>query len=123
MLVTMADYKQFGDPFQHEPWTASTTPTQLMEIESTIDPWDLASYLPEAKHFCLNCVHCPFWRDWPLAESSLFLMSHCTTGTKCFGIMMRSGVFEQLEPLRSTFGFQSFSLEWVFIISLRAFLA
>ena len=72
-LVTMVNYKQFGDPFQHEPRIASTTLAQLMEIKSTIDPWDLASYLPKAKWFHLNGVHCPFWRDWPLAEPSHFL--------------------------------------------------
>ena len=71
--ITMATYKQFGDPFQHEPWTASTTLAQLMYIESTIDLWDLDSYLPAAKHFQLNGVHCLFWRDWPLVEPSLFL--------------------------------------------------
>ena len=71
--VTMATYKQFGDSFQHEPRTASTTLAQLMEIEETADPWDFASYLPKAKRFRLNGVHRPFWRDWPLAEPSLFL--------------------------------------------------
>ena len=71
--VMMANYKQFGDAFQHEPRMASTTLTQLMEIESRADPWDLASYLPEAKRFRLNGMQHPFWRDWPLAEPSLFL--------------------------------------------------
>ena len=58
--VMMANYKQFGDTFQHEPQMASTTLAQLMEIESRADPWDLASYLPEAKQFHLNGVHHPF---------------------------------------------------------------
>ena len=71
--VTMAIYKQFGDSFRHEPRTASTTIAQLIEIETTSDPWDFTSYLPEAKRFQLNGVHRPFWRDWPLAEPSLFL--------------------------------------------------
>ena len=71
--VTMATYKQFGDAFQHEPRMASTTLAQLMEIEATVNPWDFSSYLPEAKRFSLNGVHRPFWRDWPLAEPSLFL--------------------------------------------------
>ena len=71
--VTMATYKQFGDFFQHEPWTASTTLAQLMEVEAAADPWDFASYLPNTKWFRLNGVHHPFWRDWPLAEPSLFL--------------------------------------------------
>ena len=71
--TTMAMYKQFGNTFQHEPWTASTTLAQLVCIESTIDPWDLDSYLPQAKQFQLNDVHHLFWRDWPLVEPSLFL--------------------------------------------------
>lgn len=71
--TTMAMYKQFGDPFRHEPRTASTTLAQLMHIESTVDPWDLDSYFPAAKQFRLNGVHRLFWRDWPLAEPSLFL--------------------------------------------------
>ena len=66
-------YKQFGDAFWHEPQTESTTLTQPMHIKSTNDPWDLDSYLPAAKWFQLNGVHCLFWRDWPLAEPSLFL--------------------------------------------------
>ncbi|KAH9965577.1 hypothetical protein BJV74DRAFT_879971 [Russula compacta] len=48
--VTLASHKQFGDPFQHEPRTASTTLAQLSAVRSK-----------------------PFWRDWPLAEPSLFL--------------------------------------------------
>ena len=35
---------------------------------------DLPAYVHEAKNlFRLNGVHWPFWRDWPLAEPSLFL--------------------------------------------------
>jgi hypothetical protein len=71
--VTMASYKQFGDPFQHEPRTASTTIAQLQSIESKVHPWDLETYFREAQKFRLNGVHRPFWRDWPLAEPSLFL--------------------------------------------------
>ena len=51
--IIMVTYKQFGNPFQHKPQTASTTLAQLMHIELTIDPWDLDSYLPAAKHFWL----------------------------------------------------------------------
>lgn len=36
--LTMAAYKQFGDPFQYEPQTASTTLVQLHAIEEDIDP-------------------------------------------------------------------------------------
>ena len=71
--VTMANFKQFGDSFQHEPRTASTTLAQLQAIESRANPWDLPAYVREAMKFRLNGVHRPFWRDWPLAEPSLFL--------------------------------------------------
>ena len=49
--VTMAMYTQFGDSFRHEPRTATTTITQLMEVKTTADPWDFTLYLPEAKRF------------------------------------------------------------------------
>jgi len=72
--VTMASYKQFGDPYQHEPRTASTTFSQLCAIESVVDPnHDIKAYLKVAKPFRLNGVHKLFWLDWPLAEPSLFL--------------------------------------------------
>jgi hypothetical protein len=71
--VTMANYKQFSNSFQHEPRTTSTTLTQLQAIESKADPWDLTAYFIKAKEHCLNGVHRPFWRDWPLAQPSLFL--------------------------------------------------
>ena len=70
--VTMAMYKQFGDPFQHEPRTASTTLAQLDAIEDTIDPWDLKNYIRRAATYRLNGVHRPFWRDWPLSDPSKF---------------------------------------------------
>ena len=72
--VTMASHKQFGDPFKHEPRTASTTLTQLHFITTKANPnGDLKAYLKEAKKFRLSGVDKPFWRDWPLAEPSLFL--------------------------------------------------
>lgn len=72
--VTMAAYKQFGDPFQHEPRTASTTLAQLDAIEEDIDPWDLKNYIRRAATYRLNGVHRPFWRDWPLSDPSKFFM-------------------------------------------------
>src|SRR5215470_9199739 len=36
--ITMASYKQFGDPFRHEPRMASTTIAQLQSLEDIIDP-------------------------------------------------------------------------------------
>ncbi|KAH8995619.1 hypothetical protein EDB92DRAFT_1968768 [Lactarius akahatsu] len=71
--VMMASHKQFGDPFQHEPQTASTTLAQLHTLEAKVNPWHLKVYIKEAKKFRLNGVHQPFWRDWPLSEPSKFL--------------------------------------------------
>ena len=72
--ITMASYKQFGDPFRHEPRTISTTLAQLSAVKSKFDPnGDIKAYLKEAKKFRLSGVDKPFWRDWPLAEPSLFL--------------------------------------------------
>ena len=71
--VTMAFYKQFGDSFRHEPRTASTTIAQLMAVEQHAHPWDLNAYISEAAKFRLNGVHRPFWRDFPLADPSIFL--------------------------------------------------
>jgi len=71
--VTMASYKEFGNAERCEPRTASTTLAQLQSIEAKVHPWDLEAYMREAKKFRLNGVHRPFWRDWPLAEPTLFL--------------------------------------------------
>ena len=70
--ITMAMYKQFGDPFQHELRMASTTLERLHAIEETVSPWELADYIKAANAHRLNGVHCPFWRDWPLSEPSTF---------------------------------------------------
>jgi Plavaka transposase len=71
--LTLASYKEFGDPFQHPPRTASTTLKQLHTIENCVPPWDLAMYKKEAARYRLNGVHRPFWRDWPLSDPSIFL--------------------------------------------------
>lgn len=73
--VTMASYKQFGDNYRHEPRTPSFTLARLHAIESVVDPWELEAYVKEAMKYRLNGVHQPFWRDWPLADPSVFLTS------------------------------------------------
>jgi hypothetical protein len=71
--VTMENYKQFGDSFQHEPRTTSTTLMQFSSVEKTVKPWDLEVYVKSVfPKFCLNGVQ-PFWRDWPLAQHHQFL--------------------------------------------------
>jgi hypothetical protein len=73
--ITMASYKQFGDDYRHEPRTPSITLAHLHAIESIVDPWELEEYVNESMKYCLNGVHQPFWRDWPLADPSVFLTS------------------------------------------------
>jgi hypothetical protein len=71
--LTMASYKELGDAVRHPPRTALRTLRRLAAIEtSKVDPWDLISYIREAKDYRLNGVHRPFWRDWPLSEPSKF---------------------------------------------------
>ena len=48
--VTMAMYKQFSDPFQHEPHTVSTTLTQLSIVKSKADPQDIQAFFQEAQN-------------------------------------------------------------------------
>jgi hypothetical protein len=71
--LTTATYKQFSDPFHHELRTGSTTLSQIMAAESKTNPWDIQSFLREVKHFRLNGVHRPFWRDWAMSCPSKFL--------------------------------------------------
>jgi len=71
--VTMASYKEFGDNFRHPSRTAASTLGQLALAEADIHPWNLERYIPEAMKYRLNGVHCPFWRDYPLSDPSIFL--------------------------------------------------
>ncbi|KAH9015454.1 hypothetical protein EDB85DRAFT_1868605 [Lactarius pseudohatsudake] len=72
MMSDPLGYKQFGDPFRHEPRTASTTLAQLHAIEARVNPWHLNAYIKETMKVRLNGVHRPFWRDWALSEPSKF---------------------------------------------------
>ena len=71
--LTMASYKEFGDPFRHHPRTSSTTLTQLHAIEDLVTPWDIKAYAKKAATYRLNGVHRLFWRDWALSDPSKFL--------------------------------------------------
>jgi hypothetical protein len=70
---TMAMFRQFGDPFRHEPRTASTTLAQVQSITDRVEPRDLSAYLKESLKLRLNGVDKPFWSDWPMSDPSLFL--------------------------------------------------
>jgi len=72
--LTMADYRNFGDPFRHAPRTASITLGQRHAIRQEADPsGDLKEYSLAAMKYRLNGVDKLFWRDWPGAEPSIFL--------------------------------------------------
>ena len=71
--LTIASYKDFGDPFDHKPCTALETLGQLEHLASEVDPWDLKNYMKAANNLCLSGVHKPFWCNWPLLDPSQFL--------------------------------------------------
>jgi len=70
--ITMATYKEFGDPFRHESCTSATTLSQLAVAASKADPKDIEAYFCEAQKFRLNGVHLLFWRNIPLTCPSRF---------------------------------------------------
>ncbi|OJA17505.1 hypothetical protein AZE42_11884 [Rhizopogon vesiculosus] len=69
---TLASYEQFGDSFHHPSRTCSITLEQLTNINT--DPNDLEAYFNACVEYRLNGVHAPFWKDWPLADPSVFLI-------------------------------------------------
>ncbi|KAI6018503.1 hypothetical protein BKA83DRAFT_4057941, partial [Pisolithus microcarpus] len=71
--IMMATYKQFGNDFQHEPCTSSTTLAQLAVVSSTADPNDIEVYFREVQKFHLNGVDKPFWHDVALSCPRKFL--------------------------------------------------
>ncbi|KIJ12445.1 hypothetical protein PAXINDRAFT_14769 [Paxillus involutus ATCC 200175] len=66
--LTLAMFKNFGNPFQHPARRGATTLVQLDSI--AIDPDDLEHYFAACKDNRLSSVSKPFWRNWPLAEPS-----------------------------------------------------
>jgi hypothetical protein len=70
--LTMASYKEFGDPFRHESRTAASILTSLETLASEFDPSNVAVYTKNARElFRLNGVNLPFWRDWWLPDGTL----------------------------------------------------
>jgi len=60
--LTLASYKQFGDPIRHQPRTASITLSQRHAIRSKADPSaDISAYAREAMKYRLNSVDELFW--------------------------------------------------------------
>ncbi|KAF8546328.1 hypothetical protein OG21DRAFT_1427303 [Imleria badia] len=72
-LVTMASYKNFGDPDQHLPCTTAITLAQLATVMAYCNPNDVDTFFAACEQLRLSGVSHPFWCDWPLAEPSHFL--------------------------------------------------
>jgi len=71
--ITMAMYKEFGNPFRHESCTSATTLSQLAVAASKANPKDIKAYFCEVQKFHLNGVHLLFWHNIPLTCPSRFL--------------------------------------------------
>ncbi|KAF9237842.1 hypothetical protein BU15DRAFT_62863 [Melanogaster broomeanus] len=82
--VTMAMYKNFGDPFRHPSRLGSVTLAQLATIRAAESEVD--AYFTACEEYRLSGVALPFWRDWSLSEPSRFLTPealhhwHCMCG-------------------------------------------
>ena len=92
--ITMANYHQFGDGFQHPSRTGSITVNTINKICRSANAVEsLETYEKAAKSYRLNGIQLPFWRNWTLSsDPSSFLTSNFTTGINNFGTMTRSGV-------------------------------
>ena len=70
--LTMASFKEFGDPFQHPPRLAADILASLDTLSYHFHPSDVEVYRTNARQlFRLNGVDLPFWRDWKLPNGSL----------------------------------------------------
>ena len=71
--VLTATYKQFGDAFCHPSHMAAMTLDDIIQACSMADPDNFKSFLKIAKHYHLNSVIKPFFRDWLLFEPLIFI--------------------------------------------------
>ncbi|EGN94076.1 hypothetical protein SERLA73DRAFT_155853 [Serpula lacrymans var. lacrymans S7.3] len=71
--VSLATQSQFGDAKVYPPRTARHTLEQIFKVLQKIDPWKLNEFQIAAKEVSINGVHQPFWRNWHLADLSVFL--------------------------------------------------
>jgi len=70
--VSTATYKEFGDPVPHPPHTPARTLEDIEQVCLVTDPDDLEAFLKIIKHYHLNGVHRPSWRNWVLSDPSIF---------------------------------------------------
>ena len=70
--LTMASFKEFGDPFRHPPRMATDILASLNILSHHFNPSDIGVYTTNARQlFRLNGVDLPFWRDWKLPDETL----------------------------------------------------
>ena len=67
--LTMASFREFGDPFRHPPRMAADILASLSILSQHFNPSDIGVYTTNARQlFRLNGVDLPFWRDWNLPD-------------------------------------------------------
>ena len=70
--LTMASFKEFGDPFQHPPQLAADILASLDTLSYHFHPSDVEVYRTNARQlFRLNGINLPFWCNWKLPNGSL----------------------------------------------------
>ena len=70
--LTMATFREFGDPFRHPPRMANDILTSLNSLSYCFNPTDVRIYATKARElYRLNGVDLPFWRDWMLPDGTL----------------------------------------------------
>jgi hypothetical protein len=71
--LTMASFREFGDPFRHPPRTAGSILASLDDLhQRDFDPSNIVVYAANALELHrLNGVDSPFWRDWELPDGTL----------------------------------------------------
>ncbi|KAG1722451.1 uncharacterized protein EDB91DRAFT_1240221 [Suillus paluster] len=71
--VTMATCGDFGDQIRHPPRDGSSTLANIAAIITSISLSDLIAFFEACKHYNLNGVNLPFWRNWFATNPSSFL--------------------------------------------------
>ena len=70
--LTIASYKEFGDPFQHPPRMAADILASLDLLSASFNPSNIGVYATNARQlFRLNGVDLPFWCDWGLPDGTI----------------------------------------------------
>lgn len=73
--ITLATSSQFGDGRVYARRTKAHTLNLIYAASKVVDVWQLHDFQRECKKVGLNGVHLPWWRDYLLADPSLFSVS------------------------------------------------